>query len=34
MGQYGEDELNLNSIMNMLRGLKVELSEIKKDKKN
>jgi transcriptional regulator with XRE-family HTH domain len=34
MNQYDEDELNLDSIMNMLRGLKVEIAEIKKDKKN
>jgi transcriptional regulator with XRE-family HTH domain len=33
MNQYNDDELNLNSIMNMLRSLKVELSEIKEDKK-
>jgi transcriptional regulator with XRE-family HTH domain len=30
MNQYENDELNLDSIMNMLRGLKVEISEIKK----
>lgn len=30
MNQYKEDELNLDSIMNMLRGLKVEIAEIKK----
>lgn len=30
MNQYQEDELNLDSIMNMLRGLKVEIAEIKK----
>lgn len=29
-GNYHEDELNLNSIMNMLRDLKVELKSIKK----
>jgi transcriptional regulator with XRE-family HTH domain len=34
MNQYQEDELNLDSIMNMLRSLKVEIAEIKKDKKN
>ncbi len=33
MNQYQNEELNLDSIMNMLRGLKVELAEIKKDKK-
>ncbi len=33
MNQYQEDELNLDSIMNMLRSLKVEISEIKRDKK-
>ncbi len=33
MNQYENDELNLDSIMNMLRGLKVEIAEIKKDKK-
>lgn len=32
MHQYKEDELNLDSIMNMLRGLKVEISEIKEKK--
>ncbi len=30
MNQYEPDELNLDSIMNMLRGLKVEIAEIKK----
>lgn len=30
MNQYENDELNLDSIMNMLRGLKVEIAEIKK----
>lgn len=30
MNQYENDELNLDSIMNMLKGLKVEISEIKK----
>lgn len=30
MNQYQNDELNLDSIMNMLKGLKVEISEIKK----
>jgi len=34
MNQYQNDELNLDSIMNMLRGLKVEIAEIKKDKRN
>lgn len=29
MHQYKEEELNLDSIMNMLRGLKVEIAEIK-----
>jgi len=33
MTQYKEDELNLDSIMNMLRSLKVEMSEIRRDKK-
>ena len=33
MNQYDDDELNLDSIMNMLRGLKVEIAGIKKDKK-
>ena len=33
MNQYQNDELNLDSIMNMLKGLKVEISEIKRDKK-
>jgi hypothetical protein len=33
MNQYENEELNLDSIMNMLRGLKVELAEIKRDKK-
>jgi transcriptional regulator with XRE-family HTH domain len=33
MNQYQNEELNLDSIMNMLRGLKIELAEIKKDKK-
>jgi transcriptional regulator with XRE-family HTH domain len=33
MNQYENEELNLDSIMNMLRGLKVEISEIKKDKR-
>jgi transcriptional regulator with XRE-family HTH domain len=32
MSQYKEDELNLDSIMNMLRSLKVEIAEIKRDK--
>lgn len=30
MSQYKEDELNLDSIMNMLRSLKVEIAEIKR----
>lgn len=30
MSQYQPDELNLDSIMNMLRGLKVEIAEIKR----
>lgn len=30
MNQYQNEELNLDSIMNMLRGLKVEISDIKK----
>ncbi len=30
MNEYQQDELNLDSIMNMLRGLKVEIAEIKK----
>jgi transcriptional regulator with XRE-family HTH domain len=34
MNQYENDELNLDSIMNMLKGLKVEISEIKKDKRS
>ncbi len=33
MGQYQQDELNLDSIMNMLRGLKVEIADIKKNGK-
>jgi transcriptional regulator with XRE-family HTH domain len=33
MNQYKEDELNLDSIMNMLRSLKVEITEIKKDRR-
>lgn len=33
MNQYDENELNLDSIMNMLRGLKVEIAGIKKDKR-
>lgn len=33
MNQYQNEELNLDSIMNMLRGLQVELADIKKDKK-
>jgi transcriptional regulator with XRE-family HTH domain len=30
MNQYDENELNLDSIMNMLRGLKVEIEQIKR----
>ncbi len=30
MNEYQQDELNLDSIMNMLRGLKVEIAEIKR----
>jgi transcriptional regulator with XRE-family HTH domain len=30
MNQYDDSELNLNSIMNMLRGLKVEIEQIKR----
>ncbi|MCX8080843.1 MAG: LexA family transcriptional regulator [Bacteroidia bacterium] len=30
IGQYKQEELNLESIMNMLRGLKVEIEQIKK----
>lgn len=30
MNQYEQDELNLDSIMNMLRGLKVEIEQIKR----
>lgn len=33
MNQYDDNELNLDSIMNMLRGLKVEIAGIKKEKK-
>lgn len=33
MNQYQNEELNLDSIMNMLRGLKVEIADIKKDRK-
>ena len=33
MNQYQNEELNLDSIMNMLRGLQVELADIKKEKK-
>jgi transcriptional regulator with XRE-family HTH domain len=32
MNQYHDDELNLDSIMNMLRSLKVEIADIKKIK--
>lgn len=34
MNQYQNEELNLDSIMNMLRGLKVEIADIKKQKQN
>jgi hypothetical protein len=30
MNQYSHEELNLDSIMNMLRGLKVEIEQIKR----
>ena len=30
IGDYRDDELNLDSIMNMLRGLKIEIEQIKK----
>ena len=30
MNQYNDEELNLGSIMNMLRSLKVEIEQIKK----
>jgi hypothetical protein len=30
MNQYDDSELNLDSIMNMLRGLKVEIEQIKR----
>jgi hypothetical protein len=30
MNQYDDNELNLDSIMNMLRGLKVEIEQIKR----
>jgi transcriptional regulator with XRE-family HTH domain len=33
VGNYKEDELNLESIMNMLRGLKIEIEQIKHVKK-
>jgi transcriptional regulator with XRE-family HTH domain len=33
MNQYREDELNLDSIMNMLRSLKVEITEIRNDRR-
>ncbi len=33
MNQYREDELNLDSIMNMLRGLKVEIADLRKDRR-
>ena len=33
MNQYDEGELNLDSIMNMLKGLKVEIADIKKERK-
>jgi transcriptional regulator with XRE-family HTH domain len=32
MSEYREDELNLDSIMNMLRSLKVEIAEIKRER--
>lgn len=32
MNQYENEELNLDSIMNMLRGLQIELAEIKREK--
>lgn len=31
MNQYKEEELNLDSIMNMLRGLKVEIADLRKN---
>jgi transcriptional regulator with XRE-family HTH domain len=34
MNQYREDELNLDSIMNMLRGLKVEIAGMRKESRN
>lgn len=34
MNQYEENELNLDSIMNMLRSLKVEIADMKKDRRN
>lgn len=34
IGNYKDDELNLDSIMNMLRGLKIEIEHIKKGKPN
>lgn len=34
MNQYQNEELNLDSIMNMLRGLKVEIADIKKQRSN
>lgn len=34
MNQYQNEELNLDSIMNMLRGLKVEIADIKKNQHN
>ncbi len=34
MGEYKDDELNLDSIMNMLRGLKIEIEQIKKVRVN
>jgi hypothetical protein len=30
MNQYQNEELNLDSIMNMLRGLKVEIADLRK----
>jgi transcriptional regulator with XRE-family HTH domain len=34
IGDYKDDELNLDSIMNMLKGLKIEIEQIKKSKPN
>jgi hypothetical protein len=33
-GDYRDEELNLDSIMNMLKGLKIEIEQIKKQKVN